>query len=254
MLEFSYEIIIILFLTALIAGFIDTLAGGGGLLTTPALILAGMPPLLALGTNKLQAVAGSGTATFMMFKKKKITLKEVKELFIYAFVGSVLGTIIVQFINVDILNFIIPLVLFLIGIYFLFMPKASEIKKEEKLTENTYKKVVVPSIGVYDGMFGPGTGSFFSLSGIALRSHNLIKATALAKVMNFGTNLASIIIFLLFGQVAIFIGIIMMIGQLIGAYFGANTLVKMNPNHLRIIVVIMCFSMLIKYIFQMGWV
>ncbi len=247
--ELSLEIILILFFVALFAGFIDTLAGGGGLLTTPALILAGIPPLMALGTNKLQAVAGSATASFMMIKKKKVTIKEVKSLFTFAFLGSALGTIIVQFIDVSLLNIIIPLVLFFIGIYFLFMPNAQNIQNtKEKMSEKTYSSTIVPTIGVYDGMFGPGTGSFFSLSAIALRSKELIKATALAKVMNFGTNLASIIVFILYGQVAFYIGFIMMIGQLIGAYIGANVLIKINPKYLRFIVVIICFIMLLKYI------
>ncbi len=252
--DLSLEIILYLFFIALIAGFIDTLAGGGGLITIPALILSGIPPLMVLGTNKLQAVMGSGTASFMMLKKKKVTIKEVKGLFIYAFVGSAIGTILIQFVNIEILNFIIPFVLLLIGFYFLFMPKVSNITKEEKMSEDTYKKTIVPLIGLYDGMFGPATGSFFSLSGLALRSKELIKATALAKVMNFGTNIASIMVFIIFGQVAFYVGFIMMIGQAIGAYFGANTLVKINPNYLRVIVVIMCFVMLIKYITKMGWI
>ncbi len=252
--SFTYEIIIMLFAVAVFAGLIDTLAGGGGLITIPALILAGLPPLLALGTNKFQAFVGSGTASIMMLRKKKVTFHEVKYLMLMAFVGSVIGTIAVQFIDVELLNFVIPLVLLFIGIYFLFMPKASNIDKKPKISEKAYKNIVVPSIGFYDGMFGPGTGSFLSLSGIALRGVELIKATAMAKTMNFATNIASVLVFLAYGQVIFSIGILMMIGQIIGAYIGSHFLVKINPNHLKIIVVIMCFTMLIKYCSQMGWI
>jgi len=243
-----------LFVVAVFAGLIDTLAGGGGLITIPALILAGIPPLLALGTNKFQAFVGSGTASIMMIRKKKVTFHEVKYLMLMAFVGSVIGTIAVQFIDVELLNFVIPLVLLFIGIYFLFMPKASEVDTKPKISEKVYKNIVVPSIGFYDGMFGPGTGSFLSLSGIALRGIELIKATAMAKTMNFATNIASVFVFLAYGQVIFSIGIIMMLGQIIGAYVGSHFLVKINPNHLKIIVVIMCFTMLIKYSSQMGWI
>jgi len=252
--SFTYEIIIMLFVVAVFAGLIDTLAGGGGLITIPALILAGIPPLLALGTNKFQAFVGSGTASIMMIRKKKVTFHEVKYLMLMAFVGSVIGTIAVQFIDVELLNFVIPLVLLFIGIYFLFMPKASEVDTKPKISEKVYKNIVVPSIGFYDGMFGPGTGSFLSLSGIALRGIELIKATAMAKTMNFATNIASVFVFLAYGQVIFSIGIIMMLGQIIGAYVGSHFLVKINPNHLKIIVVIMCFTMLIKYSSQMGWI
>ena len=251
---YSYDIMIILFSVAVFAGFIDTLAGGGGLITIPALILTGMPPLLALGTNKFQAFIGSGTASLMMLRKKKVTFKEVKYLMLMAFIGSAVGTICVQFIDVELLNFVIPLVLLLIGIYFIFMPKASEIDAEPRMSEKTYKYTAVPFVGFYDGMFGPGTGSFLSLSAIALRGMELIKATAMAKTMNFATNLGSVCIFLIYGQVIFTIGILMMIGQAIGAYFASHFLVKINPLHLRIIVIIMCFLMLIKYSSQMGWI
>lgn len=249
----TYELMIILFAVAVFAGFIDTLAGGGGLITIPALILTGMPPLLALGTNKFQAFVGSGTASVMMLRKKKITFNEVKYLMLMAFVGSAIGTICVQFIDVKLLNFVIPIVLLLIGVYFLFMPKASNIESKAKITEKTYKYTAVPFIGFYDGMFGPGTGSFLSLSAIALRGIELIKATAMAKTMNFATNLGSVIIFLIYGQVIFSIGILMMLGQMIGAYIASHFLLRINPLHLRIIVIAMCFLMLIKYSFQMGW-
>ena len=249
----TYELMLILFVVAVFAGFIDTLAGGGGLITIPALILTGMPPLLALGTNKFQAFVGSGTASVMMLRKKKVSFKEVKYLMLMAFVGSIIGTICVQFIDVTLLNFVIPLVLFLIGIYFIFMPKASDIESKAKMTEKTYKFTAVPIIGFYDGMFGPGTGSFLSLSAIALRGIELIKATAMAKTMNFATNLGSVIVFLIYGQVIFTIGILMMLGQVIGAYMASHFLLKINPLHLRIIVIVMCFLMLVKYSFQMGW-
>lgn len=249
----TYELMIILFVVAVFAGFIDTLAGGGGLITIPALILTGMPPLLALGTNKFQAFIGSGTASIMMIRKKKITFNEVKHLMLMAFVGSVIGTICVQFIDVKLLNFVIPIVLLLIGVYFLFMPKASNIESKAKISEKTYQYTAVPFIGFYDGMFGPGTGSFLSLSAIALRGIELIKATAMAKTMNFATNIGSVIIFLIYGQVIFSIGILMMLGQMIGAYIASHFLLRINPLHLRIIVIAMCFLMLIKYSFQMGW-
>lgn len=250
----TYDILALLFLVALVASIIDTLAGGGGLITIPALILAGLPPLFALGTNKFQSFAGTITATATLIKKKKITFSEIKFLMLYAFIGSALGTIAIQFIDTKVINFIIPIVLFLIGIYFIFMPSTKTIKKEAKLSESTYKKTIVPIIGFYDGALGPGTGSFFSVSAIALRAHDLIKATALAKAMNFATNVASMIVFLFYGKIVFYVGITMMIGQVIGGFIGANFLIKINPNLLRAIVVLVCFIMLIKYVTQMGWI
>ena len=179
------EILIFLFLIAVTAGLLDTLAGGGGLLTTPALILM-----------------GTATATYMMIKNRKVKWENVKYLMLYAFIGSVLGTISIQFVNTDILSFVIPIVLLIIAIYFLLSPKPSENRETTKLPTIKYKNLVIPSIGFYDGMFGPGTGSFFALSGVYCRGHDLITSTAIAKPLNFSTNIASLLVFLAAGEIA----------------------------------------------------
>lgn len=110
-----------LFAVAIVAGFIDTLAGGGGLLTMPALLVGGVPPLAALGTNKLQGSMGTATATYMMLLKRKILWADIKFLMLFSFIGSSLGAIGVQFINVDALSFIVPSVLLVILIYFILL-------------------------------------------------------------------------------------------------------------------------------------
>lgn len=250
--SFSIELLSVLFLVAVVAGFLDTLAGGGGLIALPALIVSGVPPLAALGTNKLQGSMGTATATYMMLKGKKISWQEVKYLMLTAFVGAVIGTIAVQFVNTDILSFVIPLVLLLIAIYFLFSPKPAS-ANTPKVSSRKYRNLVVPSIGYYDGMFGPGTGSFFALSGVACRGQNLIESTAVAKPLNFATNVASLVVFLIAGQIVWVIGALMMFGQIIGAWLGSHCLFNINPVYLRGIVVTMCLGMLLKYSHSMGW-
>ena len=249
--NFSIELIIILFFVAYIAGFLDTLAGGGGLISLPALILSGMPPLFALGTNKLQGTMGAATASYFMLRTKKVKWDDVKFLMLTAFIGSILGTITVQFIDTEILNFIIPTSLFLIAGYFILNPQLKNIDRKPQMSKKTYQKFIVPAIGWYDGMFGPGTGSFFALGGVSLRGHGLINATAIAKTLNFSTNIASLIIFILAGKVVWFIGVIMMLGQISGARSGAHFLLKINPKYLRILIVVMCLGMLCKYVYSM---
>ena len=245
--SFSNDLLIILFFVAIAAGFIDTLAGGGGLITMPALMISGVPPLAALGTNKLQGSVGTATSTYMMLKHKRIYLHDVKHLMLLAFIGSALGSITVQFINVNALSFIIPPVLLLIAIYFVVSPMPNENHSKPRLSNKKYLFGVVPTIGWYDGMFGPGTGSFFSLAGVSFCGHGLIKSTAIAKPLNFSTNVASLLIFMTAGQVVWVLGITMMFGQMIGAWLGSHSLLKINPIYLRVIVVLMCIGMLIKY-------
>lgn len=256
----SLETMSLLFIVAIIAGFLDTLAGGGGLISTPALFLSGIPPLAALGTNKLQGSMGTATATYMMFKYKKINWEDVKYLMLSAFIGSALGTFALQFINADIVSFVIPVVLFLTAIYFVISPVPKD-KPTDKtsstppksMSHPKYKNLVIPTIGWYDGMFGPGTGSFFALAGVTCRGHDLITSTAVAKPLNFATNIAALIVFLFAGQVVWSVGLLMMIGQVIGARLGSQFLFKINPAYLRWIVVLMCIGMLIKYGYSMGW-
>jgi uncharacterized membrane protein YfcA len=117
----TLELLLYLFLIAVIAGFFDTLAGGG-LITVPALIVTGMPVLSALGTNKLQGATGTATATYLMLKNKRVSWDNIKLLMLAAFLGSALGTLIIQFVNTDVLSIVIPFVLLAIAIYFLINP------------------------------------------------------------------------------------------------------------------------------------
>ena len=247
-MEFSFEIILFLFSVALVAGFIDTLAGGGGLITIPSLLLSGIPPILALGTNKLQGAVGTATATYALTKSKKIDWSKIKYLFCYALLGAMFGTISVQFADPSALSFVVPFVLFFIAVYFLVSPFIPIKAESPKMSEKIYSRLVIPVIGFYDGMFGPGTGSFFALAGVALRGKELVQATVLAKPLNLATNFASLCVFLFADQVLWTIGCVMMLGQFIGARLGASMLFKMNKNLLRYLVVIMCVGMLIKYV------
>lgn len=244
----SPETLVFLFLIAIVAGLLDTLAGGGGLIALPALIMSGIPPLLALGTNKLQGSMGTATATLMMLRKRRVAWNDVKFLMLHAFIGSTLGTIAVQFVDTKILSFIIPTVLLLTALYFLLSPAPTADKNKAKMSLKKYRMFVVPCIGWYDGMFGPGTGSFFAMAGVSLRGQNLIEATAVAKTLNFATNIAALFVFLAAGKVVWVAGLLMMLGQMIGAWLGSHFLFKINPAYLRMLVVVMCVGMLTKYL------
>lgn len=248
----SLEVLMFLFVAAFIAGFLDTLAGGGGLIVLPALIISGIPPLLALGTNKLQGTMGTATASFMMLRNKKVQWLDVRRPMFFAFVGSAFGTIAVQFMDTRLLTFVIPAVLLVIAIYFIVSPLIRSKHVGERVSKEKYQKMIVPAIGWYDGMFGPGTGSFFALAGVSLRGKNIIDATAVAKTFNFATNVASLCVFLLVGKVMWSAGLIMMVGQVAGAWGGSKCLLTINPSVLRILVVTMCLAMLGKYVLTMG--
>jgi len=247
-IELSLSVALILLFAALAAGYIDTLVGGGGLITIPALMLAGLPPIYALGTNKLQAVAGSGTATVTLLARGKVKFHEVRLLMLLAFIGSLVGAVLVQFINPDVLNYVVPAVIFLIALYFTFSPKASLHASEAKVSSRMYASTAVPTVGFYDGMFGPGTGSFFVWAGVSLRGHGIVNSTMIAKTLNFATNIGALLVFVFFGKVAWKVGLMMMLGQALGARLGARSLSTINPNVLRYLVIVLCSMILVVWV------
>lgn len=248
-IQLSLEIIVLLVATATVAGFIDAIAGGGGLLTIPALLLANIPPVFALGTNKLQACAGSFTASMTMIKKGLVKPSEMKPAIIGAFVGSALGTIAVQLSPTALLHFLIPIVIAMIGIYTLFAPSLGEIEATPKISERTWQWFASPAVGFYDGYVGPGTGIFFAIGNVALRGRKIVEATATAKVLNFSTNFASITFFVLGGKILWSVGFAMMIGQMVGAYLGSHMVVRGGSKFIKPVIVLMCLAMVTKYMF-----
>ncbi|MES2603869.1 MAG: TSUP family transporter [Pseudomonadota bacterium] len=247
-LSLTPELLLILFAVAVVAGCLDTLVGGGGLIVLPALVLAGIPPLQALGTNKMQGTMGTATASLMMLKHGKVSWSHVKPLMLVAFIGSGLGSLLVQIANTGFLRFMIPVVLVLVAGYFLLSGTLMKQLKPVHISESRYRRVVVPLIGLYDGMFGPGTGSFFSLAGVALQAQPLLQATAIAKTLNFATNFASLLVFVVAGNFIWQVGICMMAGQALGAWAGSHILFKINPLYLRALIVLICLVMLARYL------
>lgn len=248
-MDFSLTLEVILLLTAVatIAGFIDAIAGGGGLLTIPAMLLANIPPVMTLGTNKLQAASGALTASLTMIKKGIVKPSTMKMAIAGAFIGSVLGTIAVQLSPPDMLEKLIPFLIAAIGIYTLFAPSLGEVEAEPRVSESTWQRVVAPLIGFYDGYVGPGTGMFFALGNVALRGRQIIVATGAAKILNLSTNIASLIFFVLGGNVLWKVGLAMMVGQTLGAYAGSHMVVKGGSKIIRPVIVLVCLAMVTKY-------
>ncbi|MDD7568331.1 MAG: TSUP family transporter [[Actinobacillus] rossii] len=252
-MEISIELIAILFAVAAVAGFIDALAGGGGLITIPALLMTGMPPAMALGTNKLQASGGSFSASLYFIRQKAVNLRQMWFVLLCTFIGSVIGTVLIQMVDSSLIKKAIPFLVLAIGLYFLFTPQLGEEDRRQRLTLGIFAVTAAFVIGFYDGFFGPGTGSLFSLAFITLLGFNLTKATAHAKVLNFTSNIASLICFLIGGQIMWSVGLAMLCGQILGAHFGAKMVLSKGKTLIRPMVVIMSFLMTAKMVYEQGW-
>lgn len=247
-MELTYQLLAILFAVALIAGFIDSIAGGGGLLTVPALLAVGIPPANALATNKLQSCGGSFSASLYFVRQRMVNLKEIKLSIALAFVGSLLGCYLILKINADYLRLLLPILTISVGLYFLLCPKIGEQDRNRRLSEQQFAILVAMIIGFYDGFFGPGAGSFYALGYVTLAGFNLTKATAHTKVLNFTSNLAGLLFFIISGKVFWIIGLVMLVGQFIGARLGAKMVISKGKKLIRPMLIIVSCVMSIKLI------
>ena len=213
-------LLVVLFLVATLAGFIDALAGGGGLLTVPALLAAGMTPAQALATNKLQACGGSLSSTLYFLRLKVVSLADQKLNILMTFIGSTSGALLVQHVQSDILRQILPVLIICIGLYFLLMPKLGEEDRQRRLHGLPFALVAGGCVGFYDGFFGPGAGSFYALAFVTLAGFNLAKSTAHAKVLNATSNIGGLLVFIICGKVIWATGFVMLAGPILGGRVG----------------------------------
>ena len=217
---------------ALLTGFIDAIAGGGGLIMMPALLFAGVPPLHALGTNKLQSVFGTAIALRNYWRSGLVDVAGNRLSIITVFVGAAAGCIVVQAIQPRLLGLIIPVLLVAAALYVLLSPRMTDEDAHHRVSARGYAPVG-GAIGFYDGFFGPGTGTFFSASLVALRGHGLTRATALTKLLNFTSNVASVLFFALGGKMLWLLGGCMAVGAMAGGWLGSHTALKFGARLIR---------------------
>lgn len=228
----------LLFLAALLAGFVDSIAGGGGLISIPALLWAGLGPVETLATNKAQAVFGSGTATWRFARRGAIDWRAARLPALCTFVGAAAGSLAVQHLEAGLLTRLIPLLLIGFALYFLFSPRVSDLDSHRRLGDPVFGLTIGLSLGFYDGFFGPGTGTFFAMAHVALLGYNLTRATAHSKLLNFASNLAALLFFLPGGHIAWGLAATMAVGQAAGAWLGSHLVLRHGAAIVRPVLVV----------------
>lgn len=240
----------ILFLTAFFAGLVDSIAGGGGIITLPVMLSLGFPPHIALGTNKFQASFGSFTASYYYIKKDVVVLKFCIAGIIFTLIGSAIGTWSVQQVSSDVLKYIIPFLLVGIIIYSFIKTNLGDIDRQARMKEMVFYLIAGLTLGFYDGFFGPGVGSFWAIAFVAGLGYNLKKATGYTKVMNFTSNVVSLVIFVLGGYVIFTAGIVMAVGQVAGAKIGAGLVIKRGVRFIRPVFITIVILTTLKIIYD----
>lgn len=250
--DFGMELstLAILALVAFTAGFIDAIAGGGGLLTIPALLTAGLPPHLALGTNKLCATFGSATASYTFYRRKLFNPSQWRNALIATAVGALLGAILAHWLPSDWLNQFLPVVVFACGLYLLFSKTPAAPPTTNAAIARGRQWPQGLTLGFYDGVVGPGTGAFWTVSSLLLYPLDLVRASGVARSMNFVSNACALSIFIISGQVAWLLGISMGLALMVGAFLGARTAIKGGAKFIRPVFILMVLALTARLAWQ----
>lgn len=223
----------LLFLTGFASGLVDAIAGGGGVIALPVLLSLGLPVSVALGTNKFQASFGSFTAAWHYVRRGLVDLRACRQGILATLMGALLGAWVVRSIDAQVLGKLIPWLLAGIVIYMIFRPRIGDADRPPRLGTGTFALLFGLGLGFYDGFFGPGTGSFWTIAYVLVLGYNFSKATGYTKVMNCTSNLAALALFAAAGRVQVAAGLVMAAGQVTGARLGAGLVVKKGARFVR---------------------
>ena len=245
--ELDLSIILILICLGFLAAFIDSVVGGGGLIMLPGLLSLGVPPAMALGTNKLAGSFGSLTSTIMFTRSGHVDLKKIGKLFPLTFFGAMLGAYIVYLIDPELLKPLMLIMLAGVLIYTLKKKDWNSIEAPKALSKKRFITfaMLITFIGFYDGFLGPGTGSFLIFA-FLLIGFDFVKAAGNAKLLNFGSNIGALAMFIVLGQVNYTYGLILAAAQIVGSIVGSRFAIKRGAGYVRMLFIIVTVVLLIK--------
>ena len=244
------ELIAALFAVALVAGCFDAIAGGGGLLTVPALLLAGLDPVSAIATNKLQGLASTLSSTAAFAGRGLIVWRSAWAIAAVGGVASVAGALSVSLLSRPLLEALVPLLLLAIALYFATARRFSDRDAHPRLSLPTFTALVPPPVGFYDGVFGPGAGSFYMAGFVGLLGYGVVKATAHTKLANAASNLGAFLLFAVMGAVVWPLGLSMALGAILGAQLGSVLAIRLGARLIRPLLVTLSCLMALRLLWD----
>lgn len=247
--DIQISTLLLLMFFGFLAAFIDSVVGGGGLISIPALLFSGLSPSAAIATNKLASSMGSFTSTIAFIRSGKVDFKLVSKLFPLIFIGSLLGAWVVNFVSPELLKPMILVLLIAIAIYTFFKKDWGQKSTYHKLTwqKAALFAFAIFAIGFYDGFFGAGTGSFI-LFAFLMIGFDFLHSAGNAKFLNFGSNLAALIMFIFLDTVNFSYGIPMGISMIAGALAGSKFAIKKGVAYVRVLFIIVTVILIMKNI------
>ncbi|SOB95013.1 TSUP family transporter [Rhodobacter maris] len=251
MFEVSLDLAAMLIVAGFAAGFVDSIAGGGGLITLPVLLLAGATPLQALSTNKVQGVFGAATAALTYAAKGQVNLRRQIGAASLAFIAGLGGAFLVSVLPTEALRRILPFVLIAIAAFFALRKGLDDTDRAERIRPAAFTAFVVPFIGFYDGLIGPGAGAFYMIGFVMLAGYGVLKATAHTKLLNFASNLGGLVAFAATGAPWWVMGLAMGLAQIAGASLGARLAMRKGAKLIKPLLVLTSTALALRLIWQM---
>ncbi|ENV10345.1 hypothetical protein F966_01524 [Acinetobacter higginsii] len=250
----EWELILTLVFFAFCAGTIDAAVGGGGLIQIPALMgtLPQTAPATLFGTNKLASICGTGSAAFSFVRRVKLQWSLLGVIALFAFISSFIGAACVSLVPTHILRPIVLVMLIVIAIYTFMKKQFGQVHVDQKITPKLLALAAMGSlaIGFYDGIFGPGTGSFFIFFFIRFLQVDFLHASALSKIGNFMTNLAALSFFIPTGHVLFALGMMMAVANIAGSLLGVRLALKYGSGFIRILFLILVSILICRLGYQ----
>jgi uncharacterized protein len=243
----------ILFTTGLVAGFVDSIAGGGGLITLPVLLSFGGNNAVVFGTNKVQATCGSASAAWHYAKAGAVPIRDCVRPFLITLAFSALGAVMLQVFAVqrpDLLKKIIPVALVLVAVYALLRPQLGFEDRPPRMPRLGFDILFGAMLGFYDGFFGPGVGTFWTIAFVTCLGFNLTRATGYTKVVNLASNIGALALFLCRHNVDFAAGLTMGAGQILGARVGSKMVLRRGAKFIRPVFISMVIAVTAKLIWD----
>ena len=249
-----FEQLLLLFLVALGAGIVDAIAGGGGLITLPALLLTGIAPAQALATNKIQALASVASSSYRFIRSGEATTLGLPVRLVASIVGAGVGAYSLQIADQSLLSRIAPFVLMGVASFFLLSRNLVTVKRLPVLNNTAFAMFAVLPIGFYDGFFGPGTGSMYAAAFVLLLGRELRSATADTKILNAAGSAVAALIFLPGGLIAWPAAIAMTLGGIIGGQIGASFALRWGAPLIRRALVLISVCLAVRLLIHQYYV
>ena len=231
--DMTVGIFIILFIGGFSAGFVDSIAGGGGLISLPVLLSVGLPPQLALGTNKLQGTFGTLSSSLNYIRSGTVDLQEMARGIVFTFIGAALGAWLIQLLDPGFIRHLIPIMLLAVFIYTIWSKELGIKPRAAVMNKRFFFFLFGTTLGFYDGFFGPGTGSFWTVALMMFLGYDMTRAAGATRIMNFTSNIVALAVFMIGQNVLYKAGLTMALGQILGARIGSQLAIRKGARFIR---------------------